>query len=76
MLSKLQPFNINLLFLEPTTLKMLGQIKVLDIFDTTKNFHNDGLFSTTIFGKQGTEQRQKNFGYISLNTDVLFGILK
>lgn len=75
MLKQLQPFNIDLLFLEPPTLKMLGQIKVLDIFDTTKNFHNDGLFSTTIFGKQGTDQRQKNFGYISLNTEIFHPLL-
>ena len=71
MLDKLDPFNLDLLILSPENVKTLGQIKVLDIFDTSKNFHNDGLFSTSIFGKQGDERRNRTFAYIKLNTDVM-----
>ena len=75
MLDQLPPFNLDILVLNPELLKAVGQIKVLDIFDTTKSFHNDGLFSTAIFGKQGDEKRNRNFGYIALNTEVLHPLI-
>ncbi len=75
MLDQLAPFNLDLLVLNADMLKTVGQIKVLDIFDTTKSFHNDGLFSTSIFGKQGDEKRNRSFGYIALNTEVLHPLI-
>lgn len=38
---------------------------------SSQEFHKDGMFSETIFGQIGTEDRLFTFGYIALNTEVL-----
>ena len=54
----MQPFNLDPLIVKPTELRSLQQVKVPDIFEgSSQNFHAEGLFSTTIFGNVGTEQR-------------------
>ena len=51
------PFNIALLPIEESTLNGLKPVKVSDIFDgMSKNFHDEGLYSTIIFGKVGDER--------------------
>ena len=64
------PFNIALLILSPENLKGLQQVKVLDIFDTNKNLHPEGLFSPEIFGKVGDERRNRMYGYIDLKVNI------
>ena len=59
----LQPFNLDPLIVKPTELRSLQQVKVPDIFEgSSQNFHAEGLFSTTIFGNVGAEQRDNTFG--------------
>lgn len=68
----LQPFNLDPLFIHPNELRGFAQVKVPDIFEgSTQNFHAEGLFSTTIFGNVGTEQRDNTFGYIDIKLPVL-----
>ena len=56
-LSKL-PFNIELLKLTGQNTLALKPIKVSDIYDGgTTNFHEDGLYSVSIFGPSGTKDR-------------------
>lgn len=65
------PFNIDLLILTLKELTNVPEVKVLDIFDgVSRNFHNDGLFSITSFGRVGEEKRNRMVGYIDLKLDV------
>lgn len=70
------PFNIHLLHLETNDLKNMAPLTAMDIFDgATKNFHPGGLFSTEIFGKVGTEVRNRRFAYIKLKVSVLHPVV-
>lgn len=75
--AEMLPFNISLLVLTPENLRGLRQIKVLDIFEGGggKSFHPEGLFSTEIFGKVGDERRNRLFGYINLNTEIIHPVI-
>lgn len=65
------PFNIRLLRLEESNLRVLKEVKVMDIFDgNSRNFHPTGLFSTETFGKVGSPERMTHFGYIDLYANV------
>lgn len=75
MIDQMTPFNLDILVLDPTALKSLRPVKVLDIFDTNKNFHPDGLFSTEIFSKKGDEKRNRTYSYISLNTEIMHPLI-
>lgn len=79
MLSML-PFNIGLLVLTAENTRGLRPVKVLDIVasmgeGTSKNFHPDGLFSIETFGKVGDERRNRLFGYIALNVEILHPVI-
>lgn len=64
-------FNIDLMELTREKLNHLFPVKVVDIYDgVTNNFHEDGLFSTKIFGEVGSERRDVTFAYIKLNTKI------
>lgn len=70
------PFNIDLLTVKETDLiKLGGEISVMDIFNNLKQFHPNGLFSTTCFGNIGTEFRNRTFGYIDIKTEVLHPLI-
>ena len=70
------PFNLSLLELNDQTLSNLKPVRVLDIFDgMTKNFHNDGLFSTMIFGRVGDEGRSRRFSYIDIKVPILHPLI-
>jgi hypothetical protein len=72
----LSPFNIDLLVLKDSDIKLLRQIKVLDIFDGfSNNFHQDGLFSIDIFGKPGEEKRNRLYAYIDLRVSVFHPVV-
>ena len=61
------PFNIKLLVLTDDKLVGLKPVTVLDAFDgASKNFHESGLFSTSIFGKVGEYQRSYRYSYINI----------
>lgn len=65
------PFNVSIL--DPETDLFFGMTPVssLAMFDTqTGDFADDGLFSNTIFGRQGEKERQDNFSFIDLKTRV------
>lgn len=66
------PFNISLLDTTPDTLKGLIPVTSQDIFDgLTKNFHNEGLYSTVIFGRVGDERRKRRVSYIDIKIPIL-----
>lgn len=70
------PFNISLLQLTPESIVGLKPVSVLDIFDgSTKNFHESGLFSVSIFGKIGDERRNRRFSYINIKIDILHPVI-
>ena len=71
-----KPFNIRLLNLTPDKLNLLKPVTSLDIFDNTKvNFHEDGLYSVSIFGRVGDPSRRKRFSYIDLKLKVFHPVV-
>lgn len=70
------PFNIFLLPVDSKTLSGCLPVTTLDIFDgMSKNFHDQGLYSTTIFGKVGDVRRKRRFGYIDIKLRVFHPII-
>lgn len=70
-MSNLPQVQLKLLELTRDRLKMARPTKVLDIRETNSgSFHEDGLFSTTTFGRPGTSERDTTFSYIPINTTV------
>lgn len=67
------PANVSLLVPTDDRIKALRPTKVLDIFDggNINNFHEDGLFSVTTFGRVGSDDRDSKFSYIDLRTEIL-----
>lgn len=66
------PLNLDLIFCTDDDLVGVAPIQAQDIMDgMTKNFHPRGLFSTEIFGKPGSEFRNRMFAYIDLHVDVI-----
>ena len=47
----------------------LKQVKTTRMF--ARNIQVDGLFSEEIFGKFGSNERKKNFAYVSLRTKII-----
>lgn len=65
------PFNLELMHLTPQKLQLMKPVTVLDIMEGgTQDFHDDGLFSTSIFGRVGSEERDKRFSYIDIRTRI------
>lgn len=73
-LSKL-PFNIDLITVKEQDLIKMNQVKDAQIFDNSNNFHQEGLFSTTIFGNISTEYRKRTFAYIDLKIEILHPLI-
>jgi len=70
------PFNVSLLELTPQKLQGLKPVRSLDIFDgVSNNFHEDGLFSISIFGRVGDERRMKRFSYIDIKISIFHPIV-
>jgi hypothetical protein len=66
------PFNIDLLQINDEDIKRIRAVTSLDTFEgVTKNFHPDGLFSTTTFGVAGSDARYLRYGYIDLKLPVI-----
>lgn len=70
------PFNLSILELTDEKLKTLKPVTTLDIFDNTKvNFHEEGLYSLSIFGKVGDESRFQRFSYIDIKINIFHPII-
>lgn len=68
----LLPFNIALLIPDRNMLAKLGRVTSHEIFvGSGGNFHEEGLFSVSIFGRPGSHERESNFGYIKLGLPVI-----
>lgn len=66
------PAMLWILHSEDADLKHIPEITRLDIFDgATTDYHDDGLFSTRIFGMTGSEMRDEMFGKIHLKVKIL-----
>lgn len=80
-MKNLTPFNIDLMFAPDSLVRTMRPVTRTDIYDgVTSNFHEDGLFSITTFGRVGSEERDNNFSFIRLHADVIhpavFEVLK
>ena len=64
------PFNIGILNLTPELLAGIKPVTSLDIYDSDKNFHTDGLYSSEIFGKVGDTNRDRRFSYIDVRIKI------
>lgn len=61
-----------ILDLEDATLRGFGEVTRLDIMDgATTDFHPEGLFSTEIFGRPGSPERDSVYGKINLKVRIL-----
>lgn len=70
------PFNVGILNLTPGRLNGLRPVTALDIFDgPSRNLHEDGLFSVSIFGRPGDEARRKNFSYIDIKAPIFHPVI-
>jgi hypothetical protein len=70
------PFNINILNLTDDKLTGMKPVRSQDIFDgATRNFHEDGIYSTSIFGKVGDERRNRRFSYIDIKLGILHPVV-
>lgn len=69
--TRMLPANLDILELTNQQLKLIRPVTSLDIFDGRGgNFHDDGLFSTSTFGRVGDPIRDRRFGYIPLKISV------
>lgn len=65
------PFNLDLLQITPALINNIRAVTALDTYSgLTKNFHEDGLYSTITFGTVGSEARSARYGYINLKIPV------
>lgn len=72
MSNKIQPIYAWILHTEDNEIKHIPQVTRTDTFDGSSNeFHEDGLFSTEIFGRVGSPERDQRYGRIDLKVRVL-----
>lgn len=64
------PFNVSILQLSEANIRGLKPVRSLDIFDGKQNYHEDGLFSVSIFGKSGDINRSRRFSYIDIKAPI------
>ena len=75
-ITKNLPINVDLISVKENELsKLSGKIEESVIFDSTGKFHPKGLFSVEIFGPIGSELRNRLFGYIDLNIEILHPLI-
>lgn len=61
-----QPTNFTLLDPKTFPIELMSPVTVADSFEgQTTNLHEDGLYSTRIFGRVGTDERDKTESYIN-----------
>lgn len=65
------PFNVHLITPTEQMLKYLRPVKVMDIYDNSGvNFHENGLYSVSTFGRVGTVDRDVRFSFIDLKMPI------
>lgn len=70
------PWNIEPDMPRAEDLRLLRPVTKLDSFDATgQQFHEDGLFSVSTFGRVGEERRRIQFAYLDLKTTILHPVL-
>ncbi len=71
MSEKMVKFDISIMDTNTDRFKYIKPVTSLDTFQgMSKDFHEDGLFSTSIFGKIGTPDRDLRLSYIDIRIDV------
>lgn len=76
-MSRRAPFNLKILKLTPQRLEALRPVTSLDIFDgMSSNFHEDGLFSVATFGRIGSDDRDRRFGFIDIKTEIFHPLVQ
>lgn len=75
-MSELESADFAIMDLTPQILQALKPVKVLDIYDgASDNFHEDGLFSISIFGRVGDPSRDLRFSYIATGIEVIHPLI-
>lgn len=69
------PSNLYVIHVTKENAKTLGRVTTGQIFNNMNLFHPEGLFSSEIFGSVGSEVRNRTFGVIELNIEVLHPIV-
>ncbi|QFP93065.1 hypothetical protein [Serratia phage PCH45] len=70
------PFNISILQPNAELVRQMGRCTTNEIFESgTSIFNQNGLFSAEIFGPVGSEERDRRFGYIELNTKIFHSLI-
>lgn len=65
-------FNVDLLTIKPEHLKFLGEVTSLAVYESNSRvFDKNGLFSESIFGIVGTQERMTKAGYIDLKIPII-----
>lgn len=65
------PAKVWPMVLTPERVRLMTPVTSLDIYDgASAEFHDEGLYSTLIFGRMGSEERSQHFSYIDLKVSV------
>lgn len=65
------PFNVTLLSPTVDDTRYLKPVTVMDIYDNSGvNFHENGLYSVSTFGRVGSKDRDRKFSYIDLKMPI------
>lgn len=67
--------NIDIFSPTKRDIATLKEVLKLNIYSLDKNFEEEGLFSTTIFGPVGSSVRNETFGYIDLGIKLLHPLI-
>lgn len=66
------PFNVTILEPTPDKLQALRPVRSLAVYEGAGgNFHEDGLFSVSTFGRVGDDARDQRFSFIDIKTSIL-----
>lgn len=72
MINDLPPVEFEIFSPTPAQIRMMRPVTVLDIFENnSENFHADGLFSTEIFGRLGSPERDTKLSFIDIKLGIL-----
>ncbi|WP_257291982.1 hypothetical protein [Endozoicomonas sp. ONNA1] len=66
------PFNVDLLIPDKKRLEAIKPVTSGDIYDgASNNLHDDGLYSTAIFGRLGAPERSERFSFIDMQLEII-----
>lgn len=75
--AKKEAFNLKLLKFSSVQLRSMRPVTSLDVFESfnTTDFHDQGLYSTQIFGSVGDRLRDTTFAYVDIKTTIVHPLL-